>query len=500
MSSTASELLERIQSSSSEIIERLSEIYGDDEEHLHAQRMCLKQLLQRHIALSGASLPTLVFRAPGRVNLIGEHTDYNGLPVMPVALNRDILCVTSPRSDGVMAVRNVNTRCAPFECSVRTPPTRFEMGHWGNYVKAALQGLFDDGREYGVSPESFSGCDLLLDGNIPSAAGLSSSSALVVVSALALIGVHGCEIPKPALAQILARAEQFVGTQGGGMDQTISLLGRLDHALKIDFNPFGYEPVPVPPEARIVVSNSMVKAAKTGDARSAYNRRVVECRTAAALLDKAVKEHIAPEKQIQLLGDFTPQRLGVSEEKLDQIAEDAIPKTALSSSEAAKRLDISETDYQQRCCTLRSGEILNAPSDGFQVWKRYAHVVSEGRRVELAMQALQSGDLQRVGELMSESHVSCRDDYEISCEALDFLVALALKEGAWGARLTGAGFGGCAVSLVSVDHVKSFIESLQRRYYEGYLPENHPDAAARLSRIEFCVFSVRPTEGAGQIL
>ncbi len=500
MLNSAADLLKKLQTGDRTISQRIEEVYGDDRSERSVQFERLRLLLQCHAEEHGASSPVQVFRAPGRVNLIGEHTDYNGLPVMPVAIGRDILCAASPRQDGQMVVQNVNTRCGAFECPVASVPRPFEMGHWGNYVKAALQGLFDDGREYGVHADKFTGCSFLIEGNVPSAAGLSSSSALVVVSALALLGVHGCEIPKPNLAQILARAEHFVGTQGGGMDQTISLLGQRDHALKIDFNPFGYEPVPVPANVRIVVSNSLVKAAKTGDARAAYNRRVVECRTAAALLDKAVRERISPETQIRLLGDFTPQRTGVSESDLDRIAEDTIPKTPLSISEAAKRLSVSESEYQKRCCTLRSGEILQPPSEGFQVWKRYAHVVSEGRRVESAMQALKAGDLEQVGRLMLESHASCRDLYEISCDALDFLVSLAQSSGALGARLTGAGFGGCTVSLVRAEQVEAFISTIHREYYEGYLQKNHPDICKYMPRVDSCLFAVRPAEGAGRIL
>jgi len=481
-------------------LEALEKVYGDLPEDIVPQRDRLVELLEHFAETFGEDTPLKVFRAPGRVNLIGEHTDYNGLPVLPIALNRDIFCAASKRNDGQIVVVNVDPSFLEFQFPVGSPPKAFETGHWGNYVKAAMQGLWDEGKDFGVEAQRHPGANLLFSGNVPSAAGLSSSSALVVVSALALLGTCDGEIAKPDLAQVLSRAEHFVGTQGGGMDQTISLLGERDRALKIDFNPFGYSSVPVPPEVRIVVSNSMVFAAKTGGARYAYNRRVIECRIATALLNNAVKQNMGGRFRLRLLGDFTSALVGIPNKDLDQLAEKVIPRNAIRTADIVQHLGIIEGDFRESICKLQTGEILEEPEDGFHVWKRYRHVVTEGRRVEESLEWLSNGDVESFGKAMNESHSSCRDDYEISCEALDVLVQAALDAGALGSRLTGAGFGGCAVSLVRSEKVKSFMNSLRQSYYDGYLAEKHPDTRSAIHDLDLVLFPVRPAQGAGQIL
>jgi galactokinase len=221
--------------------------------------------------------PTHCVRAPGRVNLIGEHTDYHGLPVFPMAIQRAIQIDLRAREDAVVRLVNVRARfeASRFEISGSIDPS--PAGSWVNYVKAAAQAL------HRRSPLA-RGFDGLVSGDIPDAAGLASSSALVVASALALIAANEIEIDRGELMELTARAERYVGTHSGGMDQAIALAGRAGHAVAIEFDPIRLEPVPVPSDWRFVIANSLVEAKKSGAAQTGYNARVRESRRALEIL------------------------------------------------------------------------------------------------------------------------------------------------------------------------------------------------------------------------
>ena len=205
-----------------------------------------------------------IVRAPGRVNLIGEHTDYCGLPVLPMAIPREIACCSSKRRDKKVRARNTDDTYAPFEFNVREPIPFFEDGQWGNYVKAAFQGLAD---HFG-SGTGLPGMDMVFDGNIPTGAGLSSSSALVVATALAVLSHIQKKVEKKELAEAMAAAERYVGTQGGGMDHAASLLSESGKALKIDFFPLRVQPVDIARGFSFLVCNSMIAAQKSAQEHS----------------------------------------------------------------------------------------------------------------------------------------------------------------------------------------------------------------------------------------
>jgi len=320
---------------------------------------------------------TVVVRAPGRVNLIGEHTDYNGFPVLPMAIDRSIWIATAPRDDATLVVRSI----APREYPAETIPlaeiaSRAPAGTWVDYVVAAARRR---------PPEA--GLELVVAGTVPAEAGLSSSSALVVAAFLAM-GEIG---DRAALADEARVAERYVGTLSGGMDQAIALLGLPGHALRIDFRPVRTTAVEMPPDIAVVVAHSGVRAAKSGAAREAYNARVHECLAAA-------------------------RQLGAGDEGL------------LADVELSRRSAVHELDDS----LLR---------------RRAGFVFAEARRVEEAVQALRSGNLPVLGELLNASHRGLRDDYEVSHPAVDTLVERARKAGAAGARVVGAGFGGCIVAV-----------------------------------------------------
>lgn len=378
--------------------------------NLEAERIeGLRALFRAHF---GAEEATWLACAPGRVNLIGEHTDYNGLPVFPMALQRNVSYWIRPRQDRRVRLVNVEPRYGPreFEISSKIPPAA--QGDWVNYVQAAAQML---ATHYSLRL----GMDAAVHGNVPLAAGLSSSSATLVGAMLGLMAINDLQIPLPQLQELAAKAEHYVGVVGGGMDQAISLGGRRDHALRIDFAPVRMQPVAMPKDWRFVISNTLVEAEKSGAAREAYNSRTRECKAAL-------------------------------EQFLQHPSSRDLPRTWF---ELVNRG--STADLVQRAERILSGVLL----------QRFRHVITEGARVGQAQAAMQAGDAARFGDLMNASHHSLRVDYEVSCPELDELVALARAHGALGARLSGAGLGGCSVALCKAADASQLVAALEREYY-----------------------------------
>lgn len=406
---------------------------------------------------------TAVMRAPGRVNLLGEHTDYNGLPVLPMAIDRSVLVAVAPRPDAIVRLFNTAPRFAARRYSLAGSIPPDPPGDWANYSKAAAQGLV---RAYGARIRR--GADLLVEGTIPSGAGLSSSSALVVANALALLSANQVDIPYPDLAELLPAAERYVGTLSGGMDQAVSLLAQPGHALRIDFFPLRVRPVPLPPGHSVVVCHSLVEAEKSGAARDAYNLRVIECRLACHVLTHTLGARAG--HGLRTLGDLAT--LAPGRPLIDWLPRlsAVLPERRLSLAEIAAAVGTTSEALRIRC------EIQPGLGDAFSPVRRTRHVLSEADRVERAEDALAHGDAATFGELMDASHASCRDDYEISCPALEDLVGCAREAGALGARLTGAGFGGCTVNLVRDADVPPFLAHLDRTFYAPRLRQG--DAAA----------------------
>ena len=428
-------------------------------------------------------------RAPGRVNLIGEHTDYNGCPVLPMAVNRDVVAAFAPMPESRVEISNVEDGVfADRSFAVRHSIPPFATGDWGNYIKAGVQGVVDFlGREHSGA---LRGVRMVVWGNIPRAAGMSSSSALVVLSALVFMEVNSINIANIDLAPLLAKAEWYVGTQGGGMDQAISLLGRAGQALKIDFNPFAVHAVTVPTGYVFVVANSMVQASKTKGAMDKYNRRSIECRFATAVLRHGFACELGRTVKLDLIGDLTAGELGADRPSVRAMAHTILGDRTFSLARLADVLGQSQAEVQESYCRRKDGAFFPEPADGFQLERRCRHVLSEWDRVEESLGALQSGSMRRFGELMNASHASCRDDFEISCPELDRLAAIGAESEALGSRLTGAGFGGCTVNLLEEQKVGRFIEKLISKYYKSYLGlgEEHYSSI---------VFACKPVDGAG---
>jgi galactokinase len=341
--------------------------------------------------------PEGLFRAPGRVNLIGEHTDYNDGFVLPMAIDRAVWVAGAPRADRKVHV--VALTLGPDEeqtfslDDLQPDPTI----RWSNYVRGVLALLERRGQRLG-------GLDLVFAGNVPIGAGLSSSAAVEVAIATAACDLFDIELAGLGLAMLCQQAEQeFAGTQCGLMDQLISVLGQEGHALLIDFQQLTWQPVPIPPEVAVMVCDT---SKRRGLADSAYNERRAQCAEGA-------------------------RRLGVA---------------------TLRDLDVESFEAQAR----QLPPLLR---------RRCRHVVHENDRTVRTVKALRRGDTAAAGRLMNASHTSLRDLYEVSCDELDLMAALAQSQpGCRGARMTGAGFGGCVVALVDRDAVESFHQTVGTLY------------------------------------
>src|SRR5437762_7103265 len=355
--------------------------------------------------------PMHVVRAPGRVNLIGEHIDYCCLPVLPMSLRRSVRIAFHPRSDRETRLVNRDPRFAPSAFAVNESIAPAPAGDWSNYARAAVGAVaqrFPDLR----------GVDALVESDLPIAAGLSSSSALVVAMALAILHANGVSVASLELMELLGKGERYVGTAGGGMDQAIILGARSGYASRIDFHPLRLTPTAVPADWQFIVAWSLVHAEKSGAARQAYNERTQQCDEARRLV---------------------AARLG-------QPADITYP--ALLAAASVEEL------LQVAGATL--SDLLS---------RRFRHVVTEGTRVPQAEAAMAARAFTAFGELLDASHQSLRDDYEVSHPELDRLVGLAREAGAAGARLTGAGFGGSIVALCRVERAPEVVAALRERFY-----------------------------------
>jgi galactokinase len=346
--------------------------------------------------------------APGRVNLIGEHLDYNGGPVLPAAIDRSVLVAYARRPDAALHVVSLDF-AQETVFSLADQIERDEQGPWSNYVRGVVSVLLAEGR-------SGPGLAVIVTGDVPIGAGLSSSAALEVALLGAVRAAWGLEFNGERLALLAQRAEhEFVGVQCGVMDQLASALSEPGHALLLDCRSLRYEHVSLPLAEHGVVLAVIDSGVTRRLETSAYNRRREECAEALRVLQRVMPR----------------------------------PPNVLA--------DVSGADLAEHGAALPP-ELL----------RRARHVVTETARVRHAVRALRSGDFEAFAALMNASHASLRDDFEVSCPELDRLVALAQAHaGTLGARLTGAGFGGCTVNLVRAEA----LAGLERDVVEPYARE-----------------------------
>ena len=361
------------------------------------------------------------FSAPGRVNLIGEHTDYNDGFVLPMAIEKEIVMLGQLRNDRRVRVFDLGYNTEIDFSLDKLIPLR--KNTWANY----LMGVMDEIQKAGYLLQ---GANLIFRSNIPRKAGLSSSAALEVVTALAIAELNSLKIEPVKMARLCQQAENnFVGVACGIMDQYVSCLGQKNYSLFIDCRFNDYELISFKNHNyRIVICNSKIQRSLVN---SEYNRRREECKRAT---------------------DFFTHRLG---------------------SKIRALRDVTIEEFKQ--CQ----EYLPEP-----IARRVRHVISENYRVQIGVQALREENFSAFGKLMVESHRSLKNDYEVSCAELDLLVDLALKqEGVLGARMTGAGFGGCTVNLIEKNYINAFKKSIKNEY-------------KKITGINPDIYITRPAEGA----
>ncbi len=342
----------------------------------------------------------VVFRAPGRVNLIGEHTDYNDGFVMPVALGFSTHVAIGPRED-----RTLHVFSTDFDelCVIPLDDTKpAHKKHWSDYVRGVAGILTALGLK-------LRGANLVIVGGVPMGSGLSSSAAVEVATAFALLHNSECTLDRKQIALACQRAEnEYTGARCGIMDQFIACFGRAGNALLLDCRSLEYELLAMPQEYRIAICNTGVKHEI---AFGEYNRRRAECEEAVVYLKSR-------SQRVDALRDLTLSEL------------------------------------REFCQGMPAA-----------IFRRARHVITENERVLKASDALRAGKMERFGQLMLTSHQSLREDYEVSCDELNIMVSLAEQiEGVLGARMTGGGFGGCTVNLVRRDSVARFQKEMEAGY------------------------------------
>jgi len=424
-----------------------------------SEEVARAEVLAAKLGGDGRATRLFAIRAPGRLNLIGEHTDYSGLPVMPIAIDRSTIIVASPRDDAKVELHNADPAFAAREFRIEAHIAPSPTGDWANYVKAGFQGVVEHFGKRGVVIEKLRGLTMIVDGRVPPAAGLSSSAALTVSSALALMAANNLAQDALETAQMVARSEWYVGTMAGGMDQAASMLGERDHAMLIHFDPLCVVQVKMPSGAGIVVADSLEIADKSGQVRDEYNRRVVECAIAALILGKAYDL-----KNVRVLGDVVKQLHNLKAHDLVETLMRNAPERMFIE-EASRLLNLDEESLRTEILGASSTRIRIDEARPLEIVRRARHVLTETERVNLAADALVAGRLDEMGALMNASHQSLRDDFDASTARLDAMVACAHEGGALGARLTGAGFGGCIIALMREDDAPDVLQRLERDYY-----------------------------------
>ncbi|OAA40494.1 galactokinase [Beauveria brongniartii RCEF 3172] len=524
------------------VVTSLADIYPHDA--LAQQTSRWNALHARFSSAYAGAVPAFVARSPGRVNIIGEHIDYSLYSVLPMAITADAIMAVSARppstssSPSTFKIRigNVDDIRFPSREFVLDAAADVEIdasaSEWTNYFKSGLRGalalLRQKAREAG---EEFRPCDMdvIMDGTVPVGGGLSSSAAFVSASALAVMTANSQgPVDKKELTELAIVSERSVGVYSGGMDQAASVLSELGSALFVSFSPhLDANPVKFPhtnPELGFVIAQSFVTSTKHDTAPTRYNLRVVECSLAAGYLNAMLNPPgttlpldagplrtslkgfhdvfatkyltgIDPEEQLQRLIRLTEETLtqeeGYTREELalilkKSVAADLTKMAAEQGSSAAAGIEDGNpvANLEKRYMSK-----FTVRAERFKIRQRALHVFSEALRVMQFLKLLESTDPasadvnQELGNLMNATQESCRELYECSSPEIDDICRIARSAGAYGSRLTGAGWGGCTVHLVPVDKIDAVKEALEKEYYATrHLTEEQQAQAVVISR------------------
>ncbi|KAK5583707.1 hypothetical protein RB653_005305 [Dictyostelium firmibasis] len=498
------------------IVESLDDLYKNFEKN----KKRYEELNETFSKIYNGDKPIFYFRAPGRVNLIGEHVDYSGYCVLPFALEQDTIVAVSfnKLNNDIINIHNCNEKYTPMSIDVGSDiEIDLKKHHWTNYVLAAWKGVQQalnegsSGSGGGGGGSKLKSVNLLYSGNVPMGAGVSSSSALVCVSTLAISYCNNLILNKEELAQLSIKSERYVGVESGGMDQSISFLGEQNTAKLIEFHPnLKTYDVQLPKGVSFVICNSLVDSLKVITGATNYNLRVVECRLAAVLLAYYTGlswEKVRRLRDVQHQGNYDlNQLIQLTEQYLSE-------KQTYTREEVASILDISVEQLVKTY--FPSG--ITVQAEYFELYKRARHVFTETQRVyqfsEICKQYQQQSNnnnnnninnnnnnnnnnnsdiTPELGKLMNESHESCSKLFECSCPELDILTKICRDNGALGSRLTGAGWGGCVISLVPNSKVDSFLDAIDTQYYSKFV---NPEKLKNLEKSSYSFFTT-PCKGA----
>uniref|UniRef100_A0A383V891 Galactokinase n=1 Tax=Tetradesmus obliquus TaxID=3088 RepID=A0A383V891_TETOB len=446
--------------------------------------------------------PEIYARAPGRVNLIGEHIDYEGYGVLPMAIRQDTI-VAIRRGGDKLVVANLEAEQYP-EIEFGTDPAQaldVAKHTWANYFLSAYKGVFEHLQSKGIAAPSPVGLQVMVHGTVPLGSGLSSSAAIVCSSSLAIAAVLGVagSLTKGDVSEFTCTAERHVGVTSGGMDQAISVMGMPGVAMLVEFNPVRATDVQLPAGSTFVIANSMAVSKKAETADRRYNLRVVECRLAAMMLAVALGKPPGEAAAVTTLKQVEPaiiDKYGPGAEAQDKAVRELLHEGVYMPEEVEGLLQRPLASiYEGNASALRVLGVVGP--EGFRLRDRALHVYSEAGRVYgfrdvCKSDAAAEDKLSQLGSLMDASHASCAGLYECSCAELDALVGAARAAGALGARLTGAGWGGCTVSLVREADAPKFIAALREQYYAPLVAQG----VVKEKDLGECLFASKPSSGA----
>ncbi|ORY93289.1 galactokinase [Syncephalastrum racemosum] len=429
--------------------------------------------------------PEFIARSPGRVNLIGEHIDYCGFGVLPMAIERDvIIAVATTNDDTKVRLANVNSKYGDREFEYEGKDTVVTIDatkhEWSNYFKCGYKGML----ERADSLSQPKGMYLLIDGSVPAGSGLSSSAAFVCASALAVIQANNLGLTKQELTEIAIVAERNVGVNSGGMDQSASVFSEKQYALSVEFVPklkTSLVKLPtVDPPMAFVIANTLVTADKFVTAPRNYNLRVVETKMAALFLSKALWIDNPSDSLKEVCEDYFKdadyrERNPIYDlKRLLDTALTAFPKD--SSGGQGYTLDEVAEMTGVPAQTLKEKYMTRFPveTDYFRLVQRTKHILTEAKRViefKTTCESPPADAFATLGAIMNASQESCDTNYNCSCPEINAVCEIARENGAVGARLTGAGWGGCTVMLTREDKVQKLIKALKQKYYKKNFPE-----------------------------
>lgn len=485
------------------IFSTLEPVYGDGSQLEEAQ-IRFDKLKHKFIEVFGHQ-PDVYARSPGRVNLIGEHIDYEGYSVLPMAIRQDTIVAIRKDDDRespkVLRIANVNDNKYTM-CTYPVDPDQdidLKNHKWGHYFICGYKGYHEYARSKGIRTSVPVGLDVLADGTVPTGSGLSSSAAFVCSSTIAIMAAFGMNFPKKELAELTCECERHIGTQSGGMDQAISVMAKPGFAELIDFNPIRATDVQLPGGGSFVIAHSLAESQKAVTAATNYNNRVVECQLAAIVL--GIKLGMKPEGAIagvRTLSDV--EGLCVSFAGSQGSSDPVLAVKEFLKEEPYTAEEIESIIEDNLTSILghspSSLDVLKAAKH-FKLFQRACHVYSEAKRVyafkDTVSSKLSEEDmLKKLGDLMNESHHSCSVLYECSCPELEELVNKCRHNGALGARLTGAGWGGCAVALVRENIVPQFILNLKEQFYQSRIDRG----VINKNDLGLYIFASKPSSGA----